>query len=447
MNLIIKNFLKRILPHSVVEKIKILSHFFLNLSFKIKIQRVHYNYKKVLKKVRKKKKVKVVFFLMHHADWKYEVVYRLMSNDERFEPVVVVCPYSVYGDDFMLNVMDTAYKTFKNNDYNVIKSFNSEKGIWLDVKKEINPDLVCFTTPWKLTKPEFLIDNYFNCLTCYVPYGYETSHLHKVYYDSELQNLVWKFYLENIIHKSISLKYSRNKSSNVVVSGYPGMDRFFYGNNKPKDVWQTNDRNIKRVIWAAHHSIQGMGSNLDYSTFLDYYDSMLQLTEEFKGRIQFAFKPHPILKEKLSNQEIWGKFKTDEYFKKWTTMENGQLEEGDYMDLFFTSDALIHDCGSFVAEYMYTGKPVMYLMKDESITERFNEVGQMALNTFYHGKTLENIKYFLKKVVLEESDPLKADRDKLFKNIINAPGDFTASENIFNDLVTNIFDTIPANEK
>lgn len=439
----IKNFLKSILPLPVLERLKLLSVNLLNLSFKIRIQRIQHNYKKVLVRVQNKKKVKVVFFLMHHADWKYEVIYRLMDKDDRFEPIVVVCPYSVYGDDFMLNVMETAYQTFLENGYKVIKSFNAETESWLDVKKEINPDLVCFTTPWKLTKPEFLIDNFLDRLTCYVPYGYETSHLHEIYYDGELQNMVWKFYLENYVHKTISLKYSRNKSCNTVVSGYPGMDRFLYGNNKPKDVWKIKERKIKRIIWAAHHSIPGMGSSLDYSTFLDYYDIILKLAEEFKNKIQIAFKPHPILKEKLGSDEIWGKLRTEQYFQKWKSLENGQLEEGDYMDLFFTSDALIHDCGSFVAEYMYTGKPVLYLMKDENIAERFNQVGQMALDTFYQGKNLDNIYQFIQKVVLEESDPLKADRDKLFSNVINAPGKLTASENIYNDLVSGIFVTVP----
>jgi hypothetical protein len=443
----IKNFIKKTLPVPVVEILKTLSGCIEKLIFKIKIHRIQHNYKRVLKRVQKKEKVKVVFLLMHHADWKYEVVYRLMDKDERFEPVVIVCPYSVYGNEFMLNVMDKAYNSFKEAGYNVIKSYNSTTGIFLDITKEIIPDVVCFTSPWKLTMPGYLIDNFFDTLTCYVPYGYETSHLHEVYYNSEMQNFVWKFYLENYIHKTLSLKYSTNKSCNIFVSGYPGMDRFFYGNNKPKDVWKIKDRKVKRVIWAAHHSIPGMGASLDYSTFLDYYDSMLQIADNFKDKIQIAFKPHPILMEKLSNSEIWGKVRTEEYFQKWQNLENGQLEEGDYMDLFFTSDAIIHDCGSFVAEYMYTGNPVMYLMKDENIAERFNEVGQMALKTFYHGKNLEDIYIFFENVILGEYDSLKTERDWLFKKVINAPGDLTASENIFNNLVSEIFDTLPRNER
>lgn len=440
MYLNLKRILKKKLPESVIGKLKILSDYLRVLLFRIKIQRTQYNYKKVLARVKKKEKIKVAFFLMHHADWKYEVVYRLLELDERFDPIVIVCPYSVYGDEFMLNVMEKSFETFSNDGYKVIKSLNSVTGTWLDVKNEINPDIVCFTTPWKLTNPEFFVDNYFDTLTCYVPYGYETSHLHKVYYDSEMQNLVWKFYLENYMHKKLSLEYSRNKSINTVVSGYPGMDRFLYGNQRPKDVWKIKDRKIKRVIWAAHHSIPGMGESLDYSTFLDHCDSMLQIANVFKDNIQIAFKPHPILKEKLSNDKIWGKSRTDDYFQKWQILENGQLEDGDYMDLFFTSDALIHDCGSFVAEYMYTGKPVMYLMKDENILDRFNEVGQMALKTFYHGNNLESIHLFIQKVIIEEIDTLKTGRDELFNNVIKAPGTLTASENIYHDLVSAIFD-------
>ena len=62
---------------------------------------------------------------------------------------------------------------------------------------------------------------------------------------------------------------------------------------------------------------------------------------------------------------------------EWESLSNAQLETGKYVDLFMTSDAMIHDCGSFTIEYHYTLKPVMYLVKGEEHTK------MMILNTFY----------------------------------------------------------------
>jgi hypothetical protein len=437
--LVLKKFVKFLLPESGIQFLKSLRNWFKLILFKIKLFKILRNYRGALAGIQNKNKIKIVFFLIHHADWKYDSVYHLLDADKRFEPVVVVCPYALYGEEFMLNVMGKAYEVFKKDGYNVVKSFDKASGKWLDVKKELQPDVVCFTSPWKLTRLEYQLDNFLDTLTCYVPYGYETSHLHKEYYNGEMQNFVWRFFLENNFHKALSEKYSGNKGNNVVVTGYPGMDRFQVGDKKPNDVWKIKDKRIKRVIWAPHHSIPGMGASLDYSTFMEYHETMLLMADRFKNEIQFAFKPHPILKEKLSNDEIWGRQKAGEYFQKWENLNNGQLEEGDYMDLFFTSDAIIHDCGSFVAEYLYTGKPVLYLMRDQHIYERFNEVGQMALKTFYQGYNVESISWFLQNVVLGENDTMKIQRDELYNNVIKAPGPHTASENIYRHLVSEFF--------
>ena len=71
---------------------------------------------------------------------------------------------------------------------------------------------------------------------------------------------------------------------------------------------------------------------------MTYAADMVELAKKYQDSIQFAFKPHPVLKFRLIN--IWGEQKTEEYYKLWETMPNTQLETGDYIDLFLTSDAL-----------------------------------------------------------------------------------------------------------
>lgn len=439
MLLLIKKVLKKILPQFLTNILKAVSLHIKNIAFKLKINRINSKHKKAIRQIKRKSKIRVVFLLIHHTAWKYEGVYRLMEKDERFDPIVVICPFITLGHDFMIKALNQSFDTFKKKDYQVIKALDETTGLWLNVKAELNPEIVCFTNPWNITRPEYQIRNFLDTLTCYVPYGYETSHLHEAYYNGEMMNLVWKFFIENNIHKELSLKYSRNKSTNVVVTGYPGMDKFSLLNVRPNDVWKLKDKKIKRIIWAAHHTIPGMGASLDYSTFLDCSEIMLQIADQFKEDIQIAFKPHPKLRENLSNEEVWGKFKTDEYYQKWSELDNGQLEEGDYMDLFFTSDAIIHDCGSFVIEYLYTGKPVLYLFRDDQITERFNEVGKMAISTFYPGKNNQAIEKFISEVVIGNHDSLKAERNYFFEAVIKLPNNITASENIFKSIVSEIF--------
>ena len=66
------------------------------------------------------------------------------------------------------------------------------------------------------------------------------------------------------------------------------------------------------------------------------YDLMIEIALLYKDKVQIAFKPHPLLKEKLI--KLWGAQATDDYYRKWDNLPNGQLETGDYVDLFKTSD-------------------------------------------------------------------------------------------------------------
>lgn len=427
-----KNIIKKVLPESVKENLRSTMLF-------IKIIQVHFYHQHALKKVSKKDKIKVVFFLIHDSVWKCETIYYLMKKDNRFEPIVIVCPYILYGEEIMLRDMNQAFSSFEAKGYNVLKSYNETTNKWMDVKKEINPDIIFFTNPHHLTKEEYYITNYTDCLTCYVPYGFKNSYLHQFHYNGQTQNLVWKFFLETEIHKKLSKQYAQNKGINTLVTGYPGLDVFFSQDYQPVDVWKIKNKKIKRIIWAPHHTIPWIGETLNYATFLKYADFMLEIAEIYKEKIQIAFKPHPLLRAKLSKEHIWGKEKTDDYYNKWEKNPNGQLHEGEYIDLFLTSDGMIHDSSSFVIEYLYTNKPVMFLINDDKITDRFNEIGKLALSKLYHGKSSDDIMAFVENVVINSNDSKHDERIHFFNSIVKPPNNVTASENIFNFLKSSIF--------
>ena len=175
----VKIVLKKTLPKSALEKLKAIVLNIKSIAFKVKIKRVQANHKKALLLIKNKDKIKVAFFLIHDSVWKYEGVYRLMEKDERFEPIVVVCPYIVSGEETMLREMNQAYNSFTLKGYNVVKTYNENDKKWLNVKEEVQPDIVFFTNPHKLTKDEYYITNFLDCLTCYVQYSFHITYLHK----------------------------------------------------------------------------------------------------------------------------------------------------------------------------------------------------------------------------------------------------------------------------
>src|SRR5690606_23808246 len=122
-------------------------------------------------------------------------------------------------------------------------------------------------------------------------------------------------------------------------------------------TWKNKSTKLKRIIWAPHHRIDEKGSKYSFSNFLKFHQSFLELAQENSDKIQIAFKPHPLLKQKLYVHKDWGVEKTRQYYNSWAQLPNGQLALDDYIDLFLTSDAMILDSISFIAEYAFTRKP------------------------------------------------------------------------------------------
>ena len=120
-------------------------------------------------------------------------------------------------------------------------------------------------------------------------------------------------------------------------------------------------------------------------------------------------------------------------------MENTQLFNDGYEDLFLTSDAMIHDCGSFTTEYLFTKKPVMYLCKDADMTEKFNEFGVKAFECHYQGHSVADIDRFLKEVVISGNDPMKLQRETFFNDYLEPKGGVLPSQIIL-QVIENVID-------
>ena len=194
-----------------------------------------------------------------------------------------------------------------------------------------------------------------------MPYGFCIANLQNAHYNLPFHNLVDGYFCETYINHQIA-KVSDIKASNLIVSGLPQSDVFLEKNYKAKNVWKKQKKK-KKIIWAPHHSIEDNDDFLGYSNFLNYYDKFIEISKKYIDILQIAFKPHPSLHAKLSAHKEWEKIKTDNYYKKWKEMENTQIEQKNYVDLFITSDAIIMDSISFILEYMFVNKPSLLCLK------------------------------------------------------------------------------------
>ncbi|MBI9052566.1 MAG: CDP-glycerol glycerophosphotransferase family protein [Bacteroidales bacterium] len=414
--------------------LKLLSKPLYNIYFNIKLKKVQANHKKALEIVCKKEKIKVAFFLIHESVWKYNGLYRIMEADEGFEPIVVVCPFIKDGEEQMLRDLDKAFDLCIEKGYNVVSTLNKETNTWLDINKEIKPDIIFFTNPRQLTKPEYYITNFSDSvLTCYSPYAPGICNLPFSQYNQIFHNLLWRFFVETDVNLQMSKKYADNKGVNTIVTGSPAFDHAF-GISKSTFVKRSTR---KKIIWAPHHTIDNR-ENLWLSNFIEISGTMVDLAIKYASNVDFVFKPHPLLKSKLYKLDNWGKLKTDEYYIKWDNMPNTSVQLGDYIKLFDESDAMILDSVSFIVEYMITRKPILFTMRNKDVYALFNDLGQKMLESLEHSYTLNDIDQFIINVIENNSFQKQIKREDLVDNFIKPPFNKSASENIFNYLVTTL---------
>jgi len=380
-----------------------------------------------------KEKIKVLFLAMHESIWKVDTVFKEMLDDPYFDPEILVCPYLQYGKERMLDDMNQAYEFFEKKGYPVKKSRKDSDGTWVKLS-EISPDIIFFTNPHDLTLPEYYSKSYKSYLSCYVPYFYlVTTHDGDVsIYDQEFHNALWRHYLPHAASFSDSKRTISGSSDSSKLVGYPAAEQLLIkrAEKKVKCVWKKQGEIKKKIIFAPHHTIENNGFQL--SNFLSYAEEFVKLARNRSSEVQWAFKPHPILKSKLYLHSDWGELKTNEYYDFWKYSPNTQLELGEYGDLFAQSDAMIHDSGSFLAEYLLLRKPVLYLLKNTNERVYLNEFGRLALDACCHGYSMSEIEDFVSDVC---NDNLTSARNKIDQFLQSQVMPFKSpSKNIINDI-------------
>ena len=214
-----------------------------------------------------------------------------------------------------------------------------------------------------------------------------------------------------------------NKGENLIASGYPKMDPFFE-NTTIVDTshWKLSRKgnpHIKRLIWAPHWTVPHPGRGTRFSTFLDYYQKMLEYVKRHPD-IEVVLKPHPLLKRECVKRGLLSQSEINDYFTAWNNLPNGSVvEDGNYLDLFKSSDAMILDSISFIAEYAYTDKPALFLCKHKDILSTgFDECGQEAVKTLYEAHSWEDVVHFIDEIVIHGNDTLREQRTRFVNDVL-----------------------------
>lgn len=392
------------------------------------------NRKNICKRYQNGEKIKIALLVARPRMWCFDYLYKLLVNNPLFDVSIVIMPDPHYPNVQVRRYIQETKDELEQKGYSPIIGYDGETNTVINFRKDINPDIIFYTDFWR---PHFVsafyITNFLDRINLLNEYGFSVMQ-DELTCNFELNNLVDIYFRPTDIHKEMAEKLMLNQGTNVVISGSPKLDQRFDKDYKVNDPWKQQNKPKKRIIWAPHYNSKTPKNMYKNDGFWKLHETMFNIAEKFKDKVQFVFRPHPVLYPTLISE--WGEKKTDRYYAKWNNLENGQIFEGDFADLFMMSDAMIMDSCSFMAEYTAFDKPLFHTVTDTSRTN-LNEFGEMLYENFYKTENdLENdIEKFIQEVVIKGNDYKAEQRHQFVQKYFGKINGKTASENIYNEII------------
>ena len=379
---------------------------------------------------RRNEKIKIGFVLYDASMWCGDDLYQLFEQSERYEPTVFLCLRRDKSKDPIV-VKDFHYgvRQFQSRGLNVVGVENDE----VEIPKQ---DVLLILSPYI---PAFAQAFQFETLTAetllvYIPYGMSlTTDL--INYNLPSRILSWlSFYTLKDKQRwhDVQTKSRLGWSEKYLYSGQPKFD-YFLRERDERFEWKEAQPNSVKIIYAPHWTIN-VGMKL--ATFQFNHEFFYEYAKAHP-ETSWVFKPHPNLLFAAVEEKIFPNSEAfEEYLRKWDELPNASVVTGAYyQSIFASSDGMILDSASFLYEYQYTHKPLLFLTRG---TQNFIELGEKLMQVLYRadGRDLNGIAKFIDEVLIKKRDSMSGVRQKFFDQYLNYVKDngMTASQYIFNTI-------------
>lgn len=373
-----------------------------------KYYKVNRSYRRKIKLIRRRiaegKKIKVAYIVVFNSVFPVRPVFENMLNDAVFDPYIIVAPNVSRTYKYMIDTYKEALSALTEQyGDRVIGGYDIETDDYLELKDDYA--ILFFCNPYKhLVNPLHHVEYFLNknCLPIYSSYGFAALKFFDEVIATDFYNYMWKACVETSLNLEYLKAHEKIQGRNGVITGYIKMDKY-------ASVKRSNNIR-KRILICPHHTVWGW-KTLNISNFLKYSELFIKLPEIFSD-IDFVFRPHPLLFPNLKAHGIWTEYEIEGYMTRLLSHSNMTYDKsGDYMQQFADSDAMIHDCGSFIGEYLYTEKPCCYMMKSlQETMDNLIPLGQVCMQHYYHAFKEDDIINFIKDVVINGEDPKKENR-------------------------------------
>lgn len=382
--------------------------------------------RRLRRKVAEKQKLKVIFLADDPAKWKYQSVYTLMSKSDCYDPYVAIGLRK--NHDYELSYAELSSRIndrrafYERMGCRCIMACDVRHKTLIDMKK-LGADIVFYQEPWMLFGSHTVMNVAKTALACYVPYSVEWEFDPKLHWLPNFQRLLFATFVWNEDQaEQEKPKAPFSLSCSICAIGHTSFDNYCAKKTK---------HNGEYVIYAPHFSFPYNGkTNLEtLGTFEWNGREMLEYAKVHK-EIKWAWKPHPALRWQLEAKGFMTHEEVDKYYAAWEQIGEAKYD-GDYIELFEKSRAMITDCGSFLLEYAPTGMPIIRpLAANFSLTPSAS--AQKIFATYYTAHNWDELHSVIDDVIINQNDSNRDARLAVIKE--NDLGCHSAAEKVISFL-------------
>ena len=232
-------------------------------------------------------------------------------------------------------------------------------------------------------------------------------------------------YLGENKFQSLKFKYE--------VSGSPKIESIMsykFKESECDNLWNLpKSPSRKRLIWAPHWTFEwNISENgipkKGYSQFMKYYKFFFNLAQNNKS-IDLVLRAHPLTYSEIVRLGLLSANELERFLNEFNLLPNARVDDAisnndSYLDLFFSSDAMITDGVTFLVEYPCTGKPLLHTIGTEN-PPNLNLLGERISKALYRAVNEEDIVNFINIVVFKERDYMKETRMKILEKELFFP--------------------------
>lgn len=379
--------------------------------------------------------IKVVFLCQYIPAWsKVEDVYRLMLEDERFEPYLICVPDGIM--DNRLNDPDSleneAYDYCLAHGYTQAINALTDKNTWLDLK-ELEPAYVFYPRPYNARMPlgytTQQVSRYSRA--CLVMYGVGWSDdITRVSLNRGFMSGTYYYFAELPFARALNIRNNRLlhrlKLQKTECHGYPMFAHLRAFEGAHAKAWEFSDKDF-RVLWTPRWTTE---LSFGGSNFFTYYKELVDYAAEHT-EMAFLFRPHPLMFSHFIEAGEMTPQEVEEYIGRCEALPNVDFDkEPTYEATFWNASVLISDISSIMIEFFLTGKPQIFCASN--MTLELSDSMKRMLEGCYIANNKEELFAHLQ-ALKDGNDPLKELREEIVREQFGEDVD-NACINILNAL-------------